>query len=137
MIDVAVHLRIAGTLLLGVAAAHLVLPRALGWSTELKGVSLTTRQVSYVHTYFIGLLCGLFGLAATMLAHDLLVPDRLATAVLIGALAVWGSRLLVQLCVFDPVLWRGSTLTVLGHVAFVVLWSYETSVFAWALAHQL
>lgn len=35
-----------------------------------------TRQVSYVHTYFIGLMCGLFGLAATVLASDLLIPDR-------------------------------------------------------------
>ncbi|TMK88357.1 MAG: hypothetical protein E6G57_07390 [Actinobacteria bacterium] len=137
LIDLAVHLRIAGALLLCVASSHLVLPRMLGWSTELQSVSLLTRQVSYVHTYFIGLMCALFGLAATLLADDLVVRDRMTTAVLIGAVAVWGSRLVAQLCVFDSSLWRGRAQTVLGHIAFVVLWTYETGVFVWALARQL
>ena len=135
--DVALHLRLAGALLLCLAAAHVVLPRALGWSVELQSVSLMTRQVSYVHTYFIGLLCALFGLAGTVLATDLLTPDRLARAVLIGAIAVWGSRLLAELCIFDSSLWRGNTLTVLGHVAFVLLWTYQTLVFTWALVLHL
>jgi hypothetical protein len=143
---VVVHLRVAGVLMLALAAAHLVLPRALGWPVELQGVSLLTRQVSYVHTYFIGLMCGLFGLAATVLATDLVrvdpagaasASDRPAAAILVAATAVWGSRLVAQLVVFDPELWRGSALTVLGHVAFVALWAYLTVVFAWALARHL
>jgi len=135
--DVALHLRFAGALLLCLGAAHLVLPRALGWSVELQSVSLMTRQVSYVHTYFIGLMCALFGLAGTVLATDLLQPERMARAVLIGAIAVWGSRLLAQLCVFDSTLWRGSALTVVGHAAMVALWSYQTLVFTWALVLHL
>jgi hypothetical protein len=135
--DLALHLRFAGTLLLCLALSHLILPRALGWTAELRSVSLLTRQVSYVHTYFIGLMCGLFGLAAVLLTPDLLAPDRMSTAVLVAAVAVWGSRLVVQLWVFDSVLWRGSALTVGGHLAFVVLWSYLTFVFVWALTHQL
>jgi hypothetical protein len=138
--DVVVHLRVAGVLMLGLAAAHLVLPRALGWPVELQGVSRLTRQVSYVHTYFIGLMCGLFGLAATVLATDLVgnpASDRTGAAILMAATAVWGSRLVAQLVVFDPELWRGSALTVLGHAAFVALWTYLTVVFAWALALHL
>jgi len=135
--DLSLHLRIAGVLLLGVALSHLILPRAMGWRVELRAVSLMTRQVSYVHTYFIGLMCGLFGLVAVLMPGELLSADQLAVPVLVGALVVWGSRLLVQLFVFDPALWRGRTLTVLGHCAFVTLWSYLTLVFAWALAHQL
>jgi hypothetical protein len=135
--DLSFHLRIAGALLLCVAVSHVVLPRALGWAVELQNVSLMTRQVSYVHTYFIGLMCGLFGLAATLLTSDLLAPDRLATAILVGALSVWGSRLFAELCVFDSSLWRGRALTVAGHLAFVVLWSYQTFVFAWALTRHI
>jgi hypothetical protein len=134
--DVTLHLRIAGVLLLCVAASHLVLPRAMGWKVELQRVSLMTRQVSYVHTYFIGLMCALFGLLATTLPGDLLAGDRLAAPILAAAVAVWGSRLAVQLFVFDPILWRGRTLTVAGHGAFVALWSYQTFVFAWALAQH-
>jgi hypothetical protein len=99
-------------------------------------VSLLTKQVSYVHRYFIGLMCALFGLAATLLADDLVARERIATGVLLGAVAVWGSRLIVQLCVFDSSLWRGRVLTVLGHFAFVVLWTYQTGVFAWALSRH-
>jgi hypothetical protein len=135
--DPALHLRIAGALLLGVAASHLILPRAMGWKVELQGVSLMTRQVSYVHTYFIGLMCALFGLAGLMLPNDLIAGDRLGAPILAGAVAVWASRLAVQLFVFDPVLWRGRALTVAGHVAFVGLWSYQTFAFSWALAHHL
>jgi hypothetical protein len=85
-------------------------------------------------------------LAATVLASDLVrvgaagaagPPDRTGVAILVAATAVWGSRLVAQLVVFDPALWRGSALTVLGHVAFVALWTYLTVVFAWALALHL
>ncbi len=131
--DLVLHLRIAGVLLLGVGIGHLLLPRALGWPTELQAVSLMTRQVSYVHTYFIGLMCALFGLAATVLTADLLAPDRMAAAVLVGGIAVWGSRLVAELWVFDPSLWRGRWLTVVGHVASTGLWTYQTAVFGWAL----
>jgi len=136
MADPAVHLRIAGCLLLALAVSHLVLPRALGWPAELRRVSVLTRQVSYVHTYFIGMLCGLFGVMAVALAPDLLRPDHLAVAILLGAVTIWGSRLFIQIWVFDPVLWNGRALTVVGHLAFVVLWSYLTFVFAWALSRQ-
>ena len=135
--NLAIHLRVAGALLLCVGLAHLILPRALGWSVELQGVSLMTRQVSYVHTYFIGLMCGLFGVAAVGLTPDLLTRDRMAAALLVGGVAVWGSRLVVELFVFDSSLWRGSTATVLGHLALTGLWTYETLVFASALARQL
>jgi hypothetical protein len=123
--------------LLGVAATHVVLPRAMGWKVELAGVSLLTRQVSYVHTYFIGLMCAMFGLVALLFPGELLAGDRLAVPILVAAVAVWGSRLAVQVFVFDSTLWKGRALTVAGHVAFVVLWSYLTFVFGWALARRL
>jgi hypothetical protein len=135
--DLPLQLRLAGALLLCVGASHVVLPRAMGWKAELQAVSLMTRQVSYVHTYFIGLMCALFGLAATCLPHDLLARDPLAAPLLAAAVVVWGSRLVVQLFVFDAALWRGRAFTVAGHVAFVALWTYQTLVFSWALWRHL
>ncbi|MDQ6615337.1 MAG: hypothetical protein M3083_11465 [Actinomycetota bacterium] len=78
----ALHLRMAGIVLLGLGASHLILPRALGWRDELRRVSVLTRQVSYVHTYFIGVLCGLFGVMAAVLPSDLLRPDHLSVVIL-------------------------------------------------------
>ena len=131
--DQALHLRLVGLLLTVVGLAHLALPKALGWDTEMRRLSLVNRQVSYLHAFFIGLACIQFGLLAWLGAGQLLTGSPLARGVLVAAAVFWGCRLGAQLVVFDSALWRGRRLTVLGHVAFVVLWSYVTGVFSWSL----
>ncbi len=132
----ALHLQVAGAILVGVGIAHIALPRALGWQVEMTRLSMLNRQISYVHAFFIGMACVQFGLLALVAHADLLRGGHLARAVLVGAVAFWGVRLLVQLFVFDPSLWRGRLLTVVGHLAFVGLWTYETAAFAWPLVHR-
>ena len=134
--DPALHLRLVGLLLTAVGLAHLALPRALGWGGEMRRLSLVNRQVAYVHAFFIGLACVQFGLLAWLGAGQLLAGSPLARGVLLAAAVFWGCRLGAQLVVFDPALWRGRRLTVLGHVAFVVLWAYVTGVFTWPLLPQ-
>jgi hypothetical protein len=131
------HLQVAGAMLVAVGLGHVALPKALGWSAEMTRLSLLNRQVSYVHTFFIGMACVQFGLLALFAHAELLRGGHLARAVLTGAVAFWGGRLLVQLLVFDSSLWRGRLLTVGGHLAFVGLWTYETAVFGWPLVHQV
>jgi hypothetical protein len=131
--DPAVHLRLVGLLLVADGLAHLVLPWALGWPSGLAHLPLISRQVIYVHTYFIGLACVLFGLLATLAHAELLAGGTLARAVLAGAVVFWGSRLVAQLLVFDASLWRGRRSTVLGHLGFVVMWTYVSVAFAWPL----
>ncbi len=132
----ALHLQVAGAILVGVGIAHIALPRALGWQVEMTRLSMLNRQISCVHAFFIGLACVQFGLLALVAPADLLRGGHLARAVLVGAVAFWGVRLLVQLFVFDPSLWRGRLLTVVGHLAFVGLCTYETAAFAWPLVHR-
>jgi hypothetical protein len=129
------HLRLVGALLTLVGLAHLVLPRALGWANEMRRLSLLNRQISYVHTFFIGLMCIQFGLLAALAGRELLTGAPLAQAVLGASVVFWGCRLAVQLFVFDPSLWRGRWITVLGHVAMLALWSYVTAVFGWSLVY--
>jgi hypothetical protein len=131
--DPTVHLRLVGLLLVADGVAHLALPWALGWPASLARLPLLTRQVIYVHTYFVGLACVLFGLLAALAGAELLAGGALARAVLAAAVAFWGSRLAAQLFVFDASLWRGRRATVLGHLALVTMWTYVTAAFAWPL----
>ena len=52
------NLRIVGGLLLLLGLSHGLFNRYFGWARELKSVSLLTRQIFYVHTFFIGLASG-------------------------------------------------------------------------------
>ena len=56
------HLEIIGILLIALALLHVVFPRYFKWNEELKGVSLVTRQILHVHTFFIALTVFLMGL---------------------------------------------------------------------------
>ncbi|MBP0449003.1 MULTISPECIES: hypothetical protein [unclassified Kitasatospora] len=133
LLDLAVQLRLVGAVLVGVGLFHAALPRVIGWPADLDGTTLMTRRVSWAHLFFIGLTCVLLGLLPLLLAGELLAGTPLATALLAGQTVFWGARWLFQFTVFPSRLWRGDPLRTLGHVAFAVLWTWVTAVFACAL----
>ena len=95
------NLTITGVLLLGLGILHIPLPGVLQWNRELAGVSPLNREVSYVHCFFIGLTCLLWGLLPLTAGRSLLQPSPVARLVLIGAVVFWASRLAIQLLVFN------------------------------------
>src|SRR6266436_4385807 len=99
--NIALHIRIAGGLLLVLSALNLAMPRYFGWKSELKAVSLLTRQIFLVHCFFIALVVGLFGGLSLFGAALLLRPDPLSRAVLAGMLLFWLCRLAFQWFVYD------------------------------------
>lgn len=131
------HLRVAGGLLLLLAALHPFLPKALGWRSDLAKLTLVNRQIFLVHVGFIVLLLVLFGLLALCRAADLAAPSPLARAVLLGLTVFWGLRLVTQLFVYDRSLWRGQPARTLVHVAAAILWSYLAAVFGWGFWTQV
>jgi hypothetical protein len=54
------HLRIVGILLVLLGLSHVFFNRYFGWERELADVSLLTRQIFFVHSFFIGLGGDLF-----------------------------------------------------------------------------
>jgi hypothetical protein len=130
-----VNLGVAGVLLLGLAASHAALPGLLGWRRDLVGVSVLSREVSYVHCFFIGLACLLWGLLPLLAGRTLLDPGAVNRLVLAGAVTFWASRLLIQLAVFNRHARRSAGWLALS-AAGTVLWMYLTAVFAWALVAQ-
>jgi len=131
------HLRIAGALLLLLAAAHFFFPKQLGWKEDLAKLTLLNRQIFLVHVGFIVLILVLFGALALFFAADLTAPSRLAAAVLAGLTLFWGLRLLTQQLIYDRSLWRGHRRNTVLHILASLLWCYLTAVFGWGWWRQM
>lgn len=131
-----VNLTVVGIVTLGLGVLHSALPRVLRWDRDLAGASTLNREVSYVHCYFIGLACLLWGLLALTAGPALLERSPVARLVLIGAVAFWFSRLVIQLTVFNRHADESAPWCVLS-VAATVLWLYVTVIWAWALTAQV
>ena len=131
----ALNLTVAGLLLVGLGALHAALPAVLGWHRELAGASPLHREVSYVHCFFIGLTCVLWGLLPLTAGSQLLRPSPVTRLILIGAVAFWASRLIIQLAVFNRHARQSAVWLVLS-IAGTVLWLYLTAVWTWTLVAQ-
>jgi hypothetical protein len=122
------HLEIVGVLLIALALIHIIFPRYFNWHEELKNVSLITRQILHVHTFFIALTVFLMGVLCLTSAHDL-AATPLGRKIALGLFCFWGCRLVIQFFGYSSKLWKGKLFETCAHVAFVLLWAYLTTVF--------
>jgi hypothetical protein len=136
-VSLEIHLRIAGALLLLLAAAHVFFPKELGWKEDLAKLTLLNRQIFLVHAGFIMLILVLFGVLALGFAKELVAPSRLAAAVLGGLTLFWGLRLITQQFIYDRSLWRGNRRNTALHILASLLWLYLTAVFGWGWWRQV
>jgi hypothetical protein len=114
-------------MLLGLS--HIFFNRFFRWEQELVTVSLLTRQVFFVHNFFIGLTVMLGGAASFFCANALLRSDTLSRAVLSGMATFWLCRLLAQFVGYDSAIWRGDRFRTFMHVACSLLWCYVTATY--------
>jgi hypothetical protein len=127
------HLHVVGALLLMLGMSHAYFNRYFGWERELETVSLLTRRIFFVHTFFIGLGVVLAGAGSLFYADALLRPDALNRAILAGMATFWLCRLLAQFVAYDSAIWRGNRFRTLMHAAFSLLWCYVTATYGVAL----
>jgi hypothetical protein len=130
---VALHLRIVGALLVVLGLSHVFFDRFFGWGRELSAVSLLTRKVFFVHTFFIGLGLVLIGAGSFFMASQLLEPSALSRAILMAMVVFWLCRMLAQWFVYDAAIWRGNPFRTVMHVVFSALWIYVTATYGTAL----
>ena len=130
------NLTVAGVILVGVGVLHIAVPTLLGWRRELAGASPLNREISYVHCFFVGLACVLWGLLPLAAGGRLLQPGQITRLVLVGAVIFWASRLAIQLTVFNRHACQSAAWLALS-AAGTALWLYLTTVWAWALIAQL
>jgi hypothetical protein len=121
-------LEITGGLLMALALLHAVFPRYFRWKEEIAGLSLLTRQILYVHTFFIALTVFLMGLLCVTSAADL-KHTPLGRRICLGLGLFWGIRLVIQFFGYSSKLWRGKPLETFAHVAFTLFWAWLTGLF--------
>jgi hypothetical protein len=129
------NLTVAGVLLIALGALHTALPAVLGWHRDLAGASPLNREVSYVHCFFTGLACVLWGLLPLTAGRLLLQPGPVTRLVLIGAVVFWASRLAIQLAVFNRHARQSAAWLTLS-IAGTILWLYLTAIWTWTLLAQ-
>jgi hypothetical protein len=127
------NLRVVGCLLLPLGVSHAFFNRYFGWERELERVSLLTRRIFFVHTFFIGLAVVLTGAGSLFYADALVRPGALSRAILAGLAAFWLCRLLAQFVAYDVAIWRGNRFRTLMHAAFSLFWCYVTATYGIAL----
>jgi hypothetical protein len=128
------HLRIVGILLVLLGLSHAFFNRYFGWERELAGVSLLTRQIFFVHSFFIGLGVVLGGVGSFLCADALLRPGLLSRTLLAGMTVFWLCRLLTQFFAYDSRIWKGDRFRTLMHAGFSALWIYVSAIYGIALA---
>jgi len=124
-------LKISGALMIGLALLHAIFPRHFKWKEELRSITLLTRQIHYIHTFFIALTILLIGLLCLTSAPALL-DSPLGGKVCLGIFLFWFCRLFIQFFGYSPTLWRGKPFETSIHIIFALLWSFFSLVFGLA-----
>lgn len=122
------HLRIAGTLLIGLALLHSIFPMYFNWKKELESLSLINKQMMIVHTFFIAFVVLLMGLLCTT-SYTELLDTKLGKTVLLGFALFWSVRLFIQFLGYSSSLWKGKIFETFVHITFSSLWLYLCVIF--------
>jgi len=124
-------LKIAGGILVGLALIHAIFPAYFKWKDELRTITPLTRQIHYIHTFFIALTVLLNGLLYLTCTTDLLTTS-LGHRISLGFFIFWGCRLILQFFGYSTSLWRGKPFETAMHILFSLLWLFLTAVFGFA-----
>jgi hypothetical protein len=122
------HIKIVGILHMLLALMHFILPNYFKWDKELTSVSLITKQILYVHTFFIAFTVFLIGLLCLLFSGDL-ITTSFGRTICIGLFIFWFTRLVFQFWVYSPKVWRGKKFETVMHAVFSGLWLYFSTVF--------
>lgn len=123
-----IHLKIVGSLCVLLALMHIVIPKYFKWDKELTSVTLITKEILYVHTFFIGFMVFLMGLLCFVYS-DQLIETPLGRQICLGLFIFWFTRFIFQFWVYSPKVWRGKKFETTMHIIFSMLWSYFSVVF--------
>jgi hypothetical protein len=124
-------LKIAGVILVGLAVLHAFFPTYFKWKDELRTITPLTRQIHYIHTFFIALIVLLNGLLYLTSTTELLTT-ALGHRISLGFSVFWACRLFLQFFGYSSSLWRGKLFETAMHVLFSLLWLFLTLVFGFA-----
>ncbi len=129
----ALHITIIGYLLVLLALMHAAFPARFKWKTEFASLTLLSRQIMYVHTFFVALFVLLNGLLFIFCADDLVAVSHLSTIVIAGLFIFWFCRMVFQHIVYARELWLGKKFETAVHIVFSMIWLYISIVLGYVL----
>ena len=123
-----IHLKIIGCLLIMLSLMHIFIPRYFKWPQELASLTIISRQILYVHTFFIALTVLLMGLLCLNYSDNLLTTS-FGQQICLGLFVFWFIRAVFQFFVYSPKIWKGKRFETVMHILFSILWIYISAVF--------
>jgi hypothetical protein len=129
-------LRIAGTVLLLLAALHWPISRSLKWRQESLLLSPANAAVFRVHAVFICLILVLMGLPCIAEPRVFLERTRAGGWLAWTFAAFWTARLYIQWFVFPRTLWLGKRFETRVHFTCTAIWIFLAVLFLVCGAHQ-
>ncbi|PKH49196.1 hypothetical protein CXF68_00175 [Tenacibaculum sp. Bg11-29] len=123
-----IHLKIIGVLLTLLAFLHIGFSKYFNWKEELSTLSLINQQMMKVHTFFIAFVVFLIGVLCFTLTEEI-IETNLGRKIAFGLSLFWFVRLVFQLFVYSPMLWKGKIFETIMHVLFTLFWVYLSVVF--------
>lgn len=82
----------------------------------------------YVHTFFIAFMVLLMGVFCISSAAAI-IHTELGRQLALGLFIFWGTRLIFQLFVYSPKVWKGKLFETAIHVISTIFWTYLSIVF--------
>jgi hypothetical protein len=122
------HIKVIGFLLTALAFVHILFPKRFNWKEELQSLSLLNKQMMEVHTFFIAFTVFLMGILC-LTSADELINTSFGRTISLGFFLFWFTRLIFQLFVYSPQLWRGKKFETTIHILFTCFWLYCSFVF--------
>lgn len=123
-----IHFKIIGVLFVLLAIIHIPFPRYFKWNAELGHLSLINKQMMQTHTFFIALTVFLMGILC-LTSYSELINTIFGRKVALALGIFWFCRLVFQLFVYSPALWKGKQFETTIHVIFSAFWIYISIVF--------
>ena len=130
-----IMLRLAAGGQIFIALLGPMIPWLLEWREPIQRMPLLVREVFWIHTYFIGLTCGIFGIITWVFAADLAHPSHDMMRWFCFAVGLfWSIRCMMQWTHYSASHWRGLFDKTLAHWAlFLGYGAFATSYFIAAL----
>jgi len=129
-------LRIAGAMLLLLAAMHGPISRKLKWCEESRLLSPVNAAIFRVHALFICLILVVMGLPCIADPGIFIERTRAGGWLSWTFAAFWGARFYVQWFVFPRALWVGKRFETKVHLTFTAIWIFLAGLFFLCGARQ-
>jgi hypothetical protein len=123
---------LAGACHVGILLASALTPKVLDWRRELRTLSDLSRHLVWTHGWFIAMTILALGVISLTNAADLASGASLARWFCAFVAVFWGTRLAIQLFVFDARPFLTTRFLTVGYHGLTVVFTYLTAVYACA-----